>query len=180
MKFNENEYANVEVQDGEFKQMVAGGYVVRITEVEDNQEKEYLKVVYDIADGAFKGFYSDDYYTDKDYAHRMFRSYKESARGMFKQFYTAVEKSNAGYTFKGDENTLVGKLVGIVLSEEEYESNNGDIKTKLVVKYVKTVEDIRKGNYTVPSCKKLPQTVASDTGFMKIPDGVEDEGLPFN
>lgn len=34
------------------------------------------------------------------------------------------------------------------------------------------------GNYSVPS-RPVPSAAAGD-GFMNIPDGVEDEGLPFN
>ena len=35
------------------------------------------------------------------------------------------------------------------------------------------------GNYQQPSSRPTPSSAVSD-GFMNIPDGVEDEGLPFN
>jgi single-strand DNA-binding protein len=35
------------------------------------------------------------------------------------------------------------------------------------------------GSYSAPQGRPVPSTAAGD-GFMNIPDGVEDEGLPFN
>ena len=43
------------------KRPPAGGYVVRITNVEDVAGREYLNVVYDICEGDYAGFYSDDF-----------------------------------------------------------------------------------------------------------------------
>ena len=49
-----------------------------------------------------------------------FRSYKESTIGFFKGFITAIEKSNPAYRWDWNEQGLKGKLIGIVLQEEEY------------------------------------------------------------
>ena len=42
---------------GDFERLPAGGYVIRITGVKDDTEKEYLQVVYDIAEGPEAGRY---------------------------------------------------------------------------------------------------------------------------
>ena len=68
----------------------------------------------------------------------------------------------------------------MVLGEEEYENSNHEIKTKLVVSQVKTVEEIKNGDFKVPAPKKLAveSSNVSTNDFMPINDIVDD--LPFN
>ena len=184
------DFTQVEESTGSFPRLVTGGYIVRITGVEDVSDKEYLSIVYDIASGDFKDFFSEEFYNGKEYLHRIIRSYKETALGMFKNFYRRVEDSNQGFVFDCDESKLVGKYVGIVLSEEEYYSNTGDLKTRLYVSDIRSTRQIQDGDFVVKELKKAQEpkgyqqaqqakaTVGTD-GFMDIPDGIE-EGLPFN
>ena len=99
-----------------------------------------------------------------------------------------MEKSNPGYTF--DEFRLAdmrGKYIGIVLGEEEYISNKGEVKTKLVVVTTKTIQDIRDGNFTVPAKKLLAEkkpvyAAPAENSFASPPDDGPmpwDEKLPF-
>lgn len=152
MKVYEN-FDSVSAAD-EKKRLVPGGYVCKITSVSDVPEKEYLKLEYDIADGSFKGYWSDN---EENYGWRdsFIRSYKDKAIGFFKQFTNSVEQSNPGYFWKWDEKTLVGKLVGLVLGEEEYEKRDGSIGTRLRVSRVETVENIRSGNFSIPAKKTV-------------------------
>lgn len=138
------------------KRLEAGGYVCRIESVEDNPDKEYLYIEYDIDEGEFKNNFTQLASSFGFWGGRFYRSYKPKALGMFKSFILAVEGSNPGYQFDDDETTLVGKKVGIVLQEEEYIGNDGNIKTRLVVNKTKTVDDIRNGKFKVPDKKKLP------------------------
>ena len=98
-------------------------------------------MVYDIAEGEYEGFYSDEFGRNNEWAHRFVRSYKESARGMFKAFLMRLEESNPGFTVAGwqedcDERRLVGLEVGILLQTELYTNNRGEDKERL------TVEDL--------------------------------------
>ena len=170
---------------GEFPKLVAGGYVCRYTNVEDNPDKEYLYMEYDIAEGEFKDYYKQMNENLKFWGGRLFRSYKEKAQPMFKRMCSAVTKSNPGYLFDGntnsDEKTLIGKLVGLVLGEEEYVGNDGSLKTRLYVYSEKSVDDIRSGNFKVPALKKLSDTnqaTTTDTSFMNT-EGTDEE-VPFN
>lgn len=172
---------------GEFPKLTPGGYVCRYTNVEDKPDKEYLYMEFDIAEGEFKDYYKQMNENLKFWGGRLFRSYKEKAQPMFKRMCSAVTKSNPGFLFDGntnaDEKTLVGKLVGIVLGEEEYVGNDGSVKTRLYVSTEKSVDDIRSGNYKVPALKKLADasptaSTTADTGFMNVPDGAEE--VPFN
>ena len=172
---------------GEFPKLTPGGYVCRYTNVEDKPDKEYLYMEFDIAEGEFKDYYKQMNENLKFWGGRLFRSYKEKAQPMFKRMCSAVTKSNPGFLFDGntnaDEKTLVGKLVGIVLGEEEYVGNDGSVKTRLYVYTEKSVDDIRSGNYKVPALKKLADasptaSTTADTGFMNVSDGAEE--VPFN
>ncbi len=176
---NENTWNNA-VEYGDFEKLPAGGYVCVIKAVEDVPDKEYLYITYDIAEGRYAFFYADDWGRDNAWAHRFIRSYKESAIGMFKGFLKAVDESNktnfseqitAGF----NEHQLVGKLVGLILAEEEYESNRGDIRKSLVVHRIVPIEKIRTGDYRVPGLKRLEVKNTSPAGF--VPGS--DNDLPF-
>ena len=108
----------------------------------------------------------------------MFRSYKEKALGMFKHFTNCVENSNAGYTWAWDEKSLVGKFIGLVLGEEEYEKSDGSVGIRLYVKEVKTVQEIKDGNFKIPELKVLKNRPSEpvNNGFTEI-DSSDD--LPF-
>jgi hypothetical protein len=170
----------------EFSRLPVGGYICGIVRVEDVPEKEYLRIEYDIADGQFKNYYRQQAQRNPDWKWGgvLIRSYKETAQPFFKAFITSVEKSNAGYKFSNDENTLVRKLVGLVLGEEEYQKQNGDIATRLYVAQVHSVDAIKKGEFKVPELKKLsgsatpaPAYATGNTSdFQEIPS---DDDLPF-
>lgn len=169
--------------EGMRSKLQPGGYVVKITGVINDAKKEYLKIVYDIAEGPEAGRYSDDWgqNPDNDYAHSFFRSYKEKALGMFKGFVKTVEDSNPGYTWDWHEERLAGKLLGIVLGLEEYMSNRGEIATRLTVRSVTTADKIRAGEYVVPDTKKYKpkaETAVAAPAAQQA-DFVEDPDIPF-
>lgn len=165
----------------------AGGYVCRITNVEDVVDKKYLLVEFDIAEGEYKDYYKNLEERANFWGGSMIRSYKETALSMLKRFCSAVTKSNPGYIFdageqNSDEKTLKGKLVGLVLREEEYIKNNGALGTRLRVDYETEVDKIRKGDFKVKEIKRLPedQRPKEETAeFVSVPEGVQEE-IPFN
>lgn len=129
-----------------------GGYVVKILGVENVEDKQYLKIRYDITEGNYKGYYGEKFGKfGGNWQGILVRSYKESAMSYFKGFTTSVEKSNIGYKWNWDEQSLVGKLVGIVYGEEEYENRSGEVKTRLYVVRNTSVDNIRKHNYETPT-----------------------------
>ena len=182
MKPIEN-YETVQASSGEFARPTAGGYICKIIDVEDVPMNEqgkgdYLRIEYDIADGEFKGYYKEQF--DRwggNWNASFIRSYKEKALGMLKHFTNCIEESNAGYEWDWNEKGLIGKLVGLVLGEEEYQNNAKEIKTKLVVKNIVTVEDIKNGNFKIPALKKLTNT--TPTSDFAFPTPADDSDLPF-
>jgi hypothetical protein len=142
----------------DYEQLPAGGYIAKITNVEDEPNKEYLKIYFDIAEGDFKGHYQKIWENANFWAGNFIRSYKEKALPFFKSFTTAVESSNPNFKFNFDETTLKGKLVGIVLQEEEYRSNDGELKTKLSVQETRSVASIKSKEFKVKPKKTLNNT----------------------
>ena len=182
-----NNFENVQATTGEFNKPTAGGYCIEIIGVKDvpvdpmTGKGDYLKIDYDICHGEFAGYYTKQHERfGGDWFANFIRSYKESAAGMFKHFINCVEESNTGYKWAWDEKSLVHKYVGVVLGEEEYRKNNGDLGVKLVVKEIKTTEQILKSDFKVPAIKKLAETATATTtsapNFVEV--GSMDD-LPF-
>lgn len=175
-------YNNAKVS-GEFERLAAGGYVIKITGVQDADDKQYLKIVYDIAEGPERGRYASEE-PENDFRHSFIRSYKEKALGMFKAFIRAVDESN-GTKFdeqieKGfAEQQLTGKLLGVVFGYEEYEANDGTVKERLRVASVMGADRIRKGEYKVPELKKLQTSTPASASPVPEFTPFNDADVPF-
>lgn len=168
---------------GEFDRLPAGAYVCVITGVEDFPDKEYLKVTYDIAAGKYEGYYEKLRKDHADWAWlgAYVKSYKTKALPMFKRFCSAISKSNGNFVFDGntvnaDEKTLIGKRLGLVFQDEEYYTNSGEKKTRLIVNRECPVDKV--STQKIPDVKKLPDEPESADQFMNIPDGIDEE-MPF-
>ena len=169
-------------ESGSFKKLPVGGYVVKILSAIDVPEKEYLRISFDIAEGPNKGFFAEEYKNntreDKKWpnAGTFVRSYKEKALPMMKGFTTAVEKSNKNYTWNFDESTLKGKLVGLVIGEEEFVNSSGKMRTRTYVNAVRSVDVIREGKFEVPELKKL----SADKAAASAPAASQPFQNPFD
>lgn len=162
----------------EFK-LPIGGFICKIVDAEENEEKEYFKLKYDIIDVADEkdkdciGMYTLRK-KDRDFDYPSFIvSYKETAWGMMKGFSKAFDKSNnrdhddENIFYTADE--LKGGKIGLVLGEEEYENQKGEIKTRSYVVTRVSVQDIKNGDFKMPTgVKKL-----------KPRSGVKPEDNPF-
>lgn len=172
---------------GTSTQLPAGGYVCRIKEATDVEDKNYLYVEFDIVEGEYTNYFKKLEERAGFWGLKKYASYTEKALPMFKRFCSAVTKSNPGFVFDGtdnhDEKTLTGKLIGLILREEEYIKNNGDIGTRLNVYSECNIDDIRAKNFKVPEKKVLPAedkpTPTVDAPFISIPEGTDEE-VPFN
>lgn len=176
---------------GEYSRLTPGGYICRITNVEDiplNQNTgkgDYLKLEFDIAEGDFKDYYKNMEENLHFWGGSYIRSYKEKALPMFKRMCSCMAKSNPGFVFDGgqqnsDEKTLIGKLIGLVLKEEEYVGNDGSTKTRIVVHTEKSIQEIKEGKFKIPEIKKLDGTSGThttSTDFMEVSDSMEN--IPF-
>ena len=172
---------------GEFTRPSAGAYICGIVKAEDFSDREYLKITYDIIEGEFKGYYKEMRKNNPDWlwAGAYVKSYKDAALPMFKRFCTAVSRSNGNFVFDGgninhDEKTLKGKKIGLLLGEEEYEGNDGNVKTRLYV--VREFSVNKLADQKVPELKKLAksttQSSADSDGWVDVSDS-DDEEIAF-
>lgn len=163
----------------DYKKVAPGGYVCNIVSAKDYADKQYLKCEYDVAEGEFKGYYASLNSSKGFWGGNFIKSYADNALPYFKSFVQSLESTNKGYVWEWKESTLVGKGLGLVLAEEEYKANSGETKTRLYVAAIKTAEQIRKGDFTLPTLKKLedkPGSICFSAASLKP---VEDENLPF-
>ena len=179
-------YKNAEASiGGDYEKLPPGGYVCAIKKVINNEGKSYLQIVYDIREGQYKDFYNNDWGKDNEWAHTAYHSYSEKAHGVFKGFLKAVDESNNTdfadqAEFGLDEQRLVGKTIGYIIGEEEYESNKGDIRTSLKVRRAVPVQVIREGRFKQPELKKLATKSATTEPLVPSkPDKANLDDLPF-
>lgn len=144
-----------------FKRLAPGGYVCAIKNVEDVPEKEYLKVQFDVVKGDDAGYFTRQFKADNreekkwPNAGTFYRSYKDSALGMFKGFITSVSESNKNFKWDWDEQVLKNKYIGVIISEEEYLNGKGEKRVRNHVVNVRSVPTIESGDFDIPELKKL-------------------------
>ncbi|MCI5949268.1 MAG: hypothetical protein MRZ21_01080 [Coriobacteriaceae bacterium] len=178
-------WGNIEATtDGGFERLPAGPYVARIQTFADNAQKQYVEATFDIAEGDKAGFYSDEWAATHPFAHHFFLSYKDSALGMLKGRLQAIQDSNPGFDAfaawdAGRLDMFMGRLLGINLQEEEYESN-GEVKTCLNVCQVIPAQDVRDGKVKARDVKRLDNSGTSYAAPAKsAATYVSDEDAPF-
>ena len=153
-------------------------YVCRVKRaaVQNNQHGDQLCILFDIAEGEFSGFFNEDYKAntrdDKKWKGvlRLFipkddgSEKDEWTKRTFKGMTTAFEKSNPGYTWNWDENSLAGKLIGILFRNEEWEY---DGKNGWAVRPFRalSVDSVRDEDFTLPKDKPLKNKNDSGYGY---------------
>ena len=143
-------------EPGYFSNPAPGGYPAVILRVEDREDRQYLEIQWDFPSGPYQGANQETFSRAGFWPITLRRSYKDKALGFFKSFLTALEESNPGYRFDGRNiNGLVGKRMGVVLGEEEYQKRNGEIGERLYVYQVRSLAAIQSGDFKVPELKKL-------------------------
>ncbi len=179
-------YEQSQAFTGEFETLKPGGYVCKILKVE-SEEKPYgelLRIAFDIAEGEHKDFYRRKFDNDRQsnaeakWRGMYYQTVKQDDLKYFKGFITSIEKSNNGYKWDWDEKKLVGKLFGGVFGEEEYQGNDGSIKTSVKCMRVNSVETVRNG-VEPPPIKRLSNTsnnLSNTFGNLLTED---DSELPF-
>ncbi len=177
-----NNWENIQ-ESTTFKRLKSSGYICKILKVEDHPDKEYLKIYFDVNGGEDKGYFKSQFEKDTrkerkwPNAGTFIRSYKDSAASMFKGFINAIEKSNKGYQWNFDEKTLVNKVVGLIIADEQYQNQKGQVRVRNYVAAVRSIETIEKGEYEIPALKELTTT---KTTTAPTNDPIPDFGDVFN
>lgn len=174
----------------DYKRLVPGGYICKITKVEDRVGSFCLYIEYDIAEGEFAGHAADCLERNGFTPLKMYKNYgstdpnatdekRRKIEGMFKAFVDDIEKSNPGYKWDWNEKGLVGKTVGMVLGEEEYRKMDGTIGTRFRAT-TRSAQAIRDGKFRIPDKRFLPAENPS-AAFTPVSQmgSLDDFGLPF-
>lgn len=172
-----------------FARVPAGGYIAVILGVKDvpfdekTQRGDYLEVSYDIAEGEYKAFYTKRK-KENGWELPNFRVYySEKSLPFYKGFVTALQKSNPKYKYSDNEQNMVRCLIGIVLGDEEYQNQKGQVRVRTNVVERHSVDIIKKGEFEVPEIKKLEISNKSSTSnsnpFAKKENNVEADDFDF-
>lgn len=171
--------------DGGFEKLPAGPYVAKIVDMVDNDSKQYVELVFDIAEGEHANFYGDEWGKEHPFAHHIFLSYKDTALGMLKGRLQAIQESNPGFDpfaawDAGRLDMFNGRILGINLQEEEYERNDGETGTRLTVCQVVPAQHVRDGKIKARDIKKLKGGSASTSTTVTPVVEAYNGPIPFN
>ena len=185
---------------GEFEVLQAGKYVCEVTQVnltKDQKGREQIVILFDIAEGEHKGYYGRIFDAAKKNSPEK-AAWKGLCRQLtqgnslpyFKGIIKSIERSNTGYVWNWEEKSLVRKKFGGVFGREQFLGNDGKPHWSTKCVQIRSLDGLKDAE--VPEDKLLPEQNTAGShpyigtpssvgnGFMNIPDGVEDEGLPFN
>lgn len=177
--------------DTEYERLEPGAYVCKIVQVRDEEDKEYLYVEYDIAEGPNAGYYSRLQDRANFWGGRIYLSYKDKASNLFGRACKVINNANAPYVFNpfgdgknADEKTLIGKLFGLVLHEEEYQKNDGSIGSRLNASATGIIdtEKAKTGKFNQKLLDRVPLKNTTSTAPANTPDFMDvDSGTenPF-
>lgn len=178
INLNEKGYASVKAATaGEFNPLPPDGYICNIFLAEmakSNSNHDTLYLYVDIADGQFAGYFKNatkrrrrfdpsvKWHKSGIYYQRIFED-SGNISPFFKGLMNCIELSNP--TFKlnlnnFEPNSLTGLQCGFVFGEKEFPNpqKNGDIRTTVVPRIPKPIDDIRAGNFKVPNKETLAPT----------------------
>lgn len=183
-----------------------GAYVCKVKKVavQSNDYGQQLCILFDITEGDFKGFYDDEFKANTNENKKwkgVLRQWlpkddgsekDEWTKSAFKRMCSAFEKSNPGYQWNWDEASLVGKLIGILFRNEEWEYEG---KTGWAVRPFRAISTdlVRAAEYTLPKDKPLQNKTdnsslgnfsdatanSSDAAANNFEVIADDEDLPF-
>ena len=179
----------------DFEVLPAGGYIAKIIEVDDRAWSGHAEPAHmihmDIAEGEYKRLYAkNNLNSDKDrwltywFAEPMAGS-PDWLLSKVGGIQTSLMESNDNINLT-DPRTWKGKYVGVVVGDEEAESNSGTVYTRPYVSYICSVGRIRKGEnqpggYKIPKLKRLETVTPKPLSSAEMPDSFSaaEDDIPF-
>lgn len=182
-------YAEAKAATGEgFKQLPPGGYICKIRAARETltqSGRNQLEVAYDIVEGEYKGYFGEQYdrMTEKNLDAKWPGVVRQLTEGtslpFFKGMITAIVESNPGYVWDFDEQKLKGKLFGAIMREEEYEKN-GKVFLTTRCAFIRSVDSIRQGKFTIPEVRRLKTDSGAKQGANQFgKDVAPDDEIQF-
>lgn len=167
MNFDKNLYNTTEAKEvGEFESLKLGGHEIVIKDAREYTSEfsgnTSLKVCVDIdgndeQKGWFQKQYDENTNEGKKWSNgaTKYVSLKNEQIAYLKGFITAVEKSNNGFKFdiNGEWKQLNGKKVAGVFGLEEYNDNDGNIKTATKLTQFRSLDKL--SEIKIPAVKTI-------------------------
>lgn len=184
-----NKYEEVQVNN-EFERLELGGHKGIIKNVEEYTStisgNTSLKVEVDTAlDDKQPKYFQEQYDNNTDMNKKWstgatkYVSLKEDENcvKMLKGFITAVENSNNGFEYNWDKDIdqLKGKKVGLVFGLEEYEDQEGKLKTATKLTQFRSIDKV--DNVKIPRVKLLDGTFIDYEEYSKPNNANPFEGM---
>ena len=182
-------------QPTQFDVLPAGGYIAKIIEVDDREWSGHIEPAHlihmDIAEGEHAGIYKkNNAASDKD--RWLTYWFAEPTSGSpdwllskVGGIQTSLMESNERVD-TSDPHSWRGKLVGVVVGDEEAESSSGTVYTRPYVSYICSTERIRKGEnqpggYKIPKLKTLAPSAPRPLSPADVPDSFSaaEDDIPF-
>jgi len=182
-------------QPATFDVLPAGGYIARIIEVDDREWSGHIEpahlIMMDIAEGEHMGIYrKNNQGADKErwLTYWFAEPSKDSPEWLLSKvggIQTSLMESNDNVNLS-DPHSWKGKMVGVVVGDEEAESNSGTVYTRPYVNYICSTIRIRKGEnqpggYKIPKLKKLETFNPVPLTSAELPDSFSaaEDDIPF-
>lgn len=152
----------------ERKTLPLDAYVCKIKKavLQNNTYGDQLCILFDISEGDYARYYSEEYEANTAQEKkwkgvlRLFLPTNDGSdkdewtKRTLKGFVTAVERSNPGYVWNWNEQSLAGRTVGIMMRNEEWAYNG---KTGWNVRPFRAIfaDSVRNEEFTLPKDKPL-------------------------
>lgn len=166
--------------------MGPGAYELKIVDVKDDEQQEFIEVVYDIAEGDLKGKYATE--TD-DWKHSFRQYYNDKSTNFFKRFLSALERDNVNFSIAtwqrtSDPKALIGLNLGMLFRERRYINGGGEAKWALEADRPLSLEDVRNGKFTVrepryTNVEEEEWTALKNGATTDGTDAVYGDSIPF-
>lgn len=167
-----------------------GAYVCKVKRavVQDS----LLMILFDVAEGEYKDFYAKDFQNNQNEDKKwkgVLRVWlptddgsdnDERTKRNLKGMVTSFEKSNSGYKWDWNEASLVGKMVGVLYRNEEYDYMGYQGWSARPFRAI-SVDSVREGTYKLPKDKPLANKSADEytKGYSNGFEDVTDDDFPF-
>ena len=179
----------------DFDVLPAGGYIAKIIDIDDRKwsghsEPAHL-IMMDIAEGEHMGIYKkNNAASDRDrwLTYWFAEPTKSSPDWLLSKvggIQTSLMESNDNVNLS-DPHSWKGKYIGVVVGDEEAESNSGTVYTRPYVNYICSAGRIRKGEnqpggYKIPKLKKLETVTPKPLSSTEMPDSFSaaEDDIPF-
>ena len=189
------DYTSYAKQPLDFDVLPAGGYIAKIIEVDDRTWSGHIEPAHmihmDIAEGEHKGIYKKNNQGAKKerwLTYWFAEPTKDSPEWLLSKvggIQTSLMESNDNVNL-GDPRTWKNKYIGVVVGDEEAESNSGTVYTRPYVSYICSTIRIRKGEnqpggYKIPKMKRLETVTPRPLSSAEMPDSFNaaEDDIPF-